>query len=56
MSIPETLSRLIHSILGYHHGHLADDATILLLHWHGPTRFDPGEAEALVGLAQAGPE
>ncbi|MEU2206600.1 PP2C family protein-serine/threonine phosphatase [Streptomyces hygroscopicus] len=55
MSIPETLRRLVHSILDYHHGHLTDDATILLLHWHGPTPFDPGEAEALVGLSQPAP-
>ncbi|MFF8914258.1 PP2C family protein-serine/threonine phosphatase [Streptomyces sp. NPDC015032] len=55
MSIPETLRRLIHSILDYHRGQLNDDATVLLLHWHGPTPFDPGEAEALVGLSHPTP-
>ncbi|PSK97744.1 stage II sporulation protein E [Murinocardiopsis flavida] len=30
---PETLRRLIHAILDHQHGHLSDDATILLLEW-----------------------
>ncbi|WSY16347.1 SpoIIE family protein phosphatase [Embleya sp. NBC_00896] len=32
---PETLRRLIRTIREYHHDHLQDDATILLLQWHG---------------------
>ncbi|MEU5988361.1 PP2C family protein-serine/threonine phosphatase [Spirillospora sp. NPDC047418] len=32
---PETLRRLIHSILAHHAGRLDDDATVLLLEWHG---------------------
>src|SRR5690606_25466399 len=36
MAVPETLRRLIHSILGHHDGRLDDDATVLLLEWHGP--------------------
>ncbi|MGX1267279.1 PP2C family protein-serine/threonine phosphatase [Streptomyces phaeoluteigriseus] len=31
--LPETLRRLIHSVLGYHHGRLADDATVLCCEW-----------------------
>ena len=31
---PETLRRLIHAILRYQHGALADDAAILLFEWH----------------------
>ncbi|MGW1997833.1 PP2C family protein-serine/threonine phosphatase [Embleya sp. NPDC001921] len=34
---PETLRRLIRAIRDYHEDHLQDDATILLLRWHGPT-------------------
>ncbi|MFI2780229.1 PP2C family protein-serine/threonine phosphatase [Streptomyces sp. ALB3] len=36
MPVPETLRRLIHSILDYHQGRLQDDATVLFLEWHGP--------------------
>ncbi|CAL9667132.1 PP2C family protein-serine/threonine phosphatase [Streptomyces sp. Tu 3180] len=50
MPVPETLRRLVGSITDYHHEQLADDATVVLLHWHGPTPFDPGQAETLVGL------
>ncbi|WSY47847.1 serine/threonine-protein phosphatase (plasmid) [Embleya sp. NBC_00888] len=32
---PETLRRLIRAICEYHHYRLRDDATILLLQWHG---------------------
>ncbi|MEU0939779.1 PP2C family protein-serine/threonine phosphatase [Embleya sp. NPDC005971] len=32
---PETLRRLIRAIREYHHDRLQDDATILLLQWHG---------------------
>ncbi|MFF9572688.1 PP2C family protein-serine/threonine phosphatase [Streptomyces sp. NPDC014685] len=52
LSVPETLRRLVRSILDRHHGTLRDDATVLLLEWHGPTPFDPGEAETLVGLPE----
>ena len=34
---PEALRRLIHTILGHHHGRLQDDATIVLAEWHPPT-------------------
>ncbi|WP_331773111.1 hypothetical protein OG948_57845 (plasmid) [Embleya sp. NBC_00888] len=34
-SAPETLRRLIRAIREYHHDRLQDDATILLLQWHG---------------------
>ena len=32
---PETLRRLIHRILDHHGGRLDDDATVLLVEWHG---------------------
>lgn len=35
MSVPETLRRLMHAVLGYHHGQLSDDATVLFCEWHG---------------------
>lgn len=35
LPVPETLRRLIHSILEHHAGRLDDDATVLLLEWHG---------------------
>ncbi|MFD0899661.1 PP2C family protein-serine/threonine phosphatase [Actinomadura sediminis] len=40
LPVPETLRRLIHSILDHHAGRLDDDATVLVLEWHGP----PGTA------------
>ncbi|NLU71730.1 serine/threonine-protein phosphatase [Streptomyces sp. HNM0575] len=50
LPVPETLRRLIRHHLEYHQGHLSDDATVLVLEWHGSAPFEPGEAEALVGL------
>ncbi|MDJ1132803.1 PP2C family protein-serine/threonine phosphatase [Streptomyces iconiensis] len=47
---PETLRRLIAHHLDYHGGTLNDDATALLLEWHGPTPYPPGRAEYVVGL------
>lgn len=35
LPVPETLRRLVHSILAHHEGRLDDDATVLLLEWHG---------------------
>ncbi|WP_067794260.1 PP2C family protein-serine/threonine phosphatase [Actinomadura formosensis] len=35
LSVPETLRRLVHNILTHHAGRLDDDATVLLLEWHG---------------------
>ncbi|HUR02670.1 MAG TPA: PP2C family protein-serine/threonine phosphatase [Nonomuraea sp.] len=35
MSAPETLRRLIQSILEHQHGRLQDDATVLSVEWHG---------------------
>lgn len=35
---PETLRRLIHSILDAQPGRLRDDATLLLFEWRPPTR------------------
>ncbi|MFI6582948.1 PP2C family protein-serine/threonine phosphatase [Embleya sp. NPDC050493] len=39
---PETLRRLIRAIREYHLDRLQDDATILLLQWHGAVRPGPG--------------
>ncbi|SCK41120.1 PP2C family protein-serine/threonine phosphatase [Streptomyces sp. WMMB 322] len=50
LPVPETLRRLIRHHLDYHRGKLSDDATVLLLEWHGPVPYPPGQAEALVGL------
>ncbi|MFI6600168.1 PP2C family protein-serine/threonine phosphatase [Nonomuraea sp. NPDC050536] len=35
LPVPETLRRLIRNVLDYHDGHLTDDATVLLVEWHG---------------------
>ncbi|MDE3722906.1 PP2C family protein-serine/threonine phosphatase [Nocardiopsis sp. N85] len=35
MPVPETLRRLMHAVLGYHHDRLNDDATVLFCEWHG---------------------
>ncbi|MEW9552185.1 PP2C family protein-serine/threonine phosphatase [Nonomuraea sp. NPDC050783] len=35
LPVPETLRRLMHAVLSYHHGKLHDDATVLLTEWHG---------------------
>jgi len=50
LPVPETLRRLIKHHLQYHGGRLGDDATVLVLEWHGPSPYGPGAAEALVGL------
>ncbi len=50
LPVPETLRRLIRHHIAYHHGRLHDDATVLLLEWHGSTAYADGQAEALVGL------
>lgn len=47
MPVPETLRRLVHTSLDYHHGGLQDDATVLFLEWRGPrARFDGSETPA----------
>ncbi|GAA3818693.1 PP2C family protein-serine/threonine phosphatase [Sphaerisporangium flaviroseum] len=35
LPVPETLRRLIRNVLSYHDGNLQDDATVLLVEWHG---------------------
>ncbi|MBO0915393.1 PP2C family protein-serine/threonine phosphatase [Streptomyces laculatispora] len=50
LSVPETLRRLIRHHLDYHNGRLNDDATVMLVEWHGPTPFRPHHLKALVGL------
>ncbi|MFF5212953.1 PP2C family protein-serine/threonine phosphatase [Streptosporangium sp. NPDC000396] len=37
LPVPETLRRLIRSVLNYHDGLLQDDATVLLAEWRGPS-------------------
>ncbi|WP_242614296.1 PP2C family protein-serine/threonine phosphatase [Actinomadura roseirufa] len=44
LGVPETLRRLVNSILEHHAGRLDDDATVLLLEWRGPP---PGEEESV---------
>ncbi|MEW2545115.1 PP2C family protein-serine/threonine phosphatase [Streptomyces sp. NPDC047002] len=36
LPVAETLRRLIHAVLDHHSGRLDDDATVLILEWHGP--------------------
>ncbi|MFD7922037.1 PP2C family protein-serine/threonine phosphatase [Streptomyces sp. NPDC059740] len=50
LPVPETLRRLIRHHLDYHHGRLNDDATVLLLEWHGPAPYQPETIEPRVGL------
>lgn len=50
LSVPETLRRLVRTILRFHHHRLADDATVLLAEWNGPGAYKTGELETLVGL------
>lgn len=38
LPVPETLRRLVRSVLDYHDGQLRDDATVLLLEWRGTAR------------------
>ncbi|MFI9587734.1 PP2C family protein-serine/threonine phosphatase [Streptomyces sp. NPDC052236] len=40
LPVPETLRRLTHSIMDYHGGRLQDDATVLLMAWHGKQPAD----------------
>lgn len=54
LPVPETLRRLIRHHLEYHHGRLGDDATIMLLEWHGPTAYSPAALRTLVGLPHGG--
>ena len=35
LPVPETLRRLVHEVMDYHHGRLTDDATVLFCEWHG---------------------
>ncbi|MEU3464306.1 PP2C family protein-serine/threonine phosphatase [Streptomyces sp. NPDC006733] len=36
LPVDETLRRLMHAVMDYHHGRLEDDATVLFCEWHGP--------------------
>jgi serine phosphatase RsbU (regulator of sigma subunit) len=48
LPVPETLRRLVRGILDHHAGRLDDDATVLLLEWHGPTKppaAEPGRRQ-----------
>ncbi|MEU0000601.1 PP2C family protein-serine/threonine phosphatase [Streptomyces microflavus] len=36
LPVDETLRRLMHAVMEYHHGRLQDDATVLFCEWHGP--------------------
>ncbi|MFA1540836.1 PP2C family protein-serine/threonine phosphatase [Actinomadura monticuli] len=49
LSAPETLRRLVHNILEHHAGRLDDDATVLLVEWHGSS----GKEAVLEALGQS---
>lgn len=53
LPVPETLRRLIGHHLAYHLGRLDDDATVMLLEWHGPTPYQPTQLQALTGLPRS---
>ncbi|MFD3809041.1 PP2C family protein-serine/threonine phosphatase [Streptomyces sp. NPDC058619] len=38
LPVAETLRRLMRAVMDHHDGRLADDATVLCLEWHGPSR------------------
>ncbi|MEU9201495.1 PP2C family protein-serine/threonine phosphatase [Streptomyces sp. NPDC048332] len=50
LPVPETLRRLVGHHVDYHHGRLNDDATVMLLEWHGPNPYQPTQLKALTGL------
>ncbi|WP_335972483.1 PP2C family protein-serine/threonine phosphatase [Streptomyces sp. CA2R106] len=60
LPVPETLRRLVRHHLDYHDGLLRDDATVMLLEWHGPTPYHPSALQERVGLppsiAPSGPQ
>ncbi|MFB4420885.1 PP2C family protein-serine/threonine phosphatase [Streptomyces sp. QL37] len=53
LPVPETLRRLIGHHLAHHLGRLDDDATVMLLEWHGPTPYQPAQLQALTGLPRS---
>ncbi|CAL9660290.1 PP2C family protein-serine/threonine phosphatase [Streptomyces sp. Tu 3180] len=38
LPVPETLRRLMRAVLDHHASRLSDDATVVCLEWHGPSR------------------
>ncbi|WP_344323473.1 PP2C family protein-serine/threonine phosphatase [Streptomyces macrosporus] len=50
LPVPETLRRLVRSVLDHHGGRLQDDATVLLCEWLGPRPDDHGPAADRAGL------
>jgi hypothetical protein len=36
LATPETMRRVVHALLEHQAGHLDDDATLLIIEWHGP--------------------
>ncbi|OEJ23890.1 stage II sporulation protein E [Streptomyces agglomeratus] len=50
LATPETLRRLVRAVLEHHHGHLNDDATVLLCEWHGGSQTAaPVQGEGVAG-------
>lgn len=47
---PETLRRLVRHHLEYHQGQLRDDASVMLVEWHGPTPYTLSYMESFAGL------
>ncbi len=50
LPVPETLRRIVHAVLDYHHGELQDDATILFCEWLGTDPQPSTQAADLTGL------
>ncbi|WP_055557487.1 PP2C family protein-serine/threonine phosphatase [Streptomyces sp. NBRC 110028] len=52
LPVPETLRRVIHTVLDHHGGELEDDATILFCEWISPIPTPTGQAARLAGVPQ----
>jgi serine phosphatase RsbU (regulator of sigma subunit) len=46
---PETMRRVVHALLDHQAGDLADDATLLLVEWHGPGGHDRSSPLSVTG-------
>ncbi len=50
LPVPELLRRLIRHHHAYHEGKLDDDATVVLMEWHGPAPYQPARLSRLIGV------
>lgn len=55
---PETMRRVLHAMIDHQSGELEDDATLLLVEWHGPPGINdmPGQFPSLTGNRALHPE